>query len=465
MPSLSRRVLAGTGLLVGLQVLGTGLGFASWLQVHRACEAQQAIASEQTAVFQLASAAREVYVHQAHTLVERGPGHLDHLREVASAADGRLLDAEGREAPRGADLSPVRSALVASNQWFEAEVVPSVIDGTLTAERAVELHGTAERLSADVEAGLAEVLGQLDAAQAAERARVSAATARAWVSVAALTVGGGALGLLVALRITRGVVRPVSALREAAAAFGEGRGARAPEQGDDELAELGRAFNRMVEKVGAAERRRVEVERLAALGEMSGAVAHELLNPLAVILGEPAMRQPELAAVRAEAEHARRVVKGLLGFARPGEEPATRLDLIAAARASVDRIAVDADTKDVTVRLLEGPPVEVLVSPAAVRQVLDNLLRNAVIASSPGATVEVEVRQGPIVEVRDRGPGIPPNVRARLYEPFVTGRPDGTGLGLAVCQRIARAQGGALVHTDRAGGGTVAAWRLGGANG
>ena len=64
------------------------------------------------------------------------------------------------------------------------------------------------------------------------------------------------------------------------------------------------------------------------------------------------------------------------------------------------------------------------------------------------------------VEVRDRGAGVPPSVRPRLYEPFATGRPDGTGLGLAVCQRITTAYGGALAHVDRDGGGTVATWRI-----
>jgi len=70
------------------------------------------------------------------------------------------------------------------------------------------------------------------------------------------------------------------------------------------------------------------------------------------------------------------------------------------------------------------------------------------------------VRPGPVVEVRDRGTGIPEGVRSRLYEPFVTGRSDGTGLGLAVCQRIARAHGGHIEHRERAEGGTVAVWTV-----
>jgi signal transduction histidine kinase len=62
------------------------------------------------------------------------------------------------------------------------------------------------------------------------------------------------------------------------------------------------------------------------------------------------------------------------------------------------------------------------------------------------------------VRVHDRGPGLPEPVRRRLYEPFVTGRPDGTGLGLAVCQRVVRSLGGRIHHDDRPGGGTTATW-------
>jgi signal transduction histidine kinase len=194
---------------------------------------------------------------------------------------------------------------------------------------------------------------------------------------------------------------------------------------------------------------------------MSGAVAHELMNPLAVILGHEAMRSPELAPIRAEAEHARRIVTGLLGFARPGEEPEETIDLQRAVADAATRIAPAADLRDVAVQAIPGEPAGTVASPSAVRQVLDNLLRNAVEASPAGSTVEIAVRDGRAVEVRDRGPGIPPSIRDRLYQPFVTGRPEGTGLGLAVCQRIARAQGGALVHRDREGGGTIAIWEVG----
>lgn len=461
MASLRRRIYGATGWLIALQVVGTGLGFASWMQVHHACATQQEIAAAQESVLGLAHASREVYVHQAHTLIERGAGHLDHLAEVTADVDARVVAAEG-VVGTGADLGPVREALAASHRWFATDVVPVAQAGLLDEAGALRLHDEAERHATMVDSRLGEVLSALDAAQTREREAVAAATARAWGSVAFLTLTGAALGIVVARGLARGVLEPIGALRGAAAAFGGGRPAVAPERGDDELSELGRAFNRMVDQVQSSERRRLEVERLAALGEMSGAIAHELLNPLTVVLGEPAMRRPELAEARAEAEHARRIVAGLLGFARPGEEPPEEVDLAAAAAQAVDRITPAAELKEVDVRLASVAPASLYASPSAVRQVLDNLIRNAVEASEPGMCVEVELRPGPVVEVRDRGPGIPATIRPRLYEPFVTGRPEGTGLGLAICQRIVRAQGGTLAHLDRTEGGTVARWTLAG---
>ena len=99
----------------------------------------------------------------------------------------------------------------------------------------------------------------------------------------------------------------------------------------------------------------------------------------------------------------RRVVQGLLGFARPGEEPAENMDLAAAAAAAAGRLLPTADMRDIRIRVDAEPGVSTVASPSAVRQVFDNLVRNAVDASPTGAEVEIIVRAGPLVEVRDRG--------------------------------------------------------------
>ncbi len=460
MASLHRRIYAASGLLIGLQVAGTVLGFASWSEVRRACAAEEVIASQRDALMALSMASRDVYVHEAHTLIERGPGHLDHLAAAEGEVDASLAAVRSLELPAGDELDAIQAAIARGNVWFSSEVAPRAEAGTIDQAEAVRLHAEAEQHALDIESRIGSIGMRLDMAQAKERDAIAMAAQRAWVAVGILTVGGAFLGILVAGRLARSILGPVRGLQASASAFGDGRPDQPAPESEDELGELGRGFNLMVGKVRAAERRQVEVERLAALGQMSGAVAHELMNPLAVILADPAMRVPEVAASRAEAEHARRVVQGLLGFARPGEEPAETVDLAAAAFAVAARLLPTADMRDIRIVVEAASEVTTVASPSAVRQVFDNLVRNAIDASQPGGIVEIAVRAGPVVEVLDRGAGIPARVKARLYEPFVTGRPEGTGLGLAVCKRIARAHGGDLRHLDREDGGTMAIWTV-----
>lgn len=464
-------MIASTGALLALQVAGTSLGFVSWWRVQEACLLQQRVGETREGLLELARASRELYVHQAHTFIEGGPGHLDHLREDVARVESALAAAGVTDGPFPLDTSPIREAVTASNLWFDAEVAPRARAGTLDRATAAALHGAAEAHAGRVQRAIDGALGALAAAGEKEVARVSRETRRAWAGIAIAMIAGLATAAVVIGRLAAGILAPVDALRTAVRAFSRGEAINAPVRGDsyliDEIAELGRAFDDMVGRVQAAEERRVERERVQALGEIAGAVAHELMNPIAAILAETRADPVDGARIRAEADHARRVIQGLLGYARPGEAEPVGVRVDEAAAAAVERAIPFADARGLTVRWQGGAPITLHAAPTAVRQVLDNLIRNAIDASADtGAAdpagapdVEVEVRGG-CVEIRDRGAGIPDSVRRRLYEPFVTGRPDGTGLGLAVSQRIARALGGRIVHLDRAGGGTVARWEV-----
>lgn len=458
MSSLRRRLQVATGALLTLQVAGTSLGFVSWWRVQDACMEQRRIGDERQALLEVARRSRELYVHQAHTFIEGGPGHLDHLAEDAVAVEAAIAAAEQVDGPFVLDLDPVRAAAHGSTVWFDAEVAPRALAGTLDRETAARLHKTAEEHATEVQSTIEASIRELGAAETADMARVREETRRGWVAVALVVLTGAVLAGVVSARLARGILGPVDRLRNAVRAFGERKDARAPTEGVDEMAELGRAFNDMVERVNAAEVRLVERERVQALGEIAGAVAHELMSPIMAILGESREATMDPERIRAEADHARRVIQGLLGYARPGEAEPVDVRVDEAAAAAVDRAVPFADARGVEVRWLGGPSLTLQAAPTAVRQVLDNLVRNAVEASAEGV-VEVEVRSG-AVEVRDRGAGLPAGVRARLYEPFVTGRAEGTGLGLAVSQRIARALGGRIIHEDRVGGGTIARWEV-----
>lgn len=448
MATLRQRFLLATGLLLGLQLASTALALGSWRQVLDAARHEQELAEWRADVAALGAAVREQYVHQAHTYIEGGAGHLDHGRDVELAAEAGLDRLAQLPLP-AATVEAIAQDQTLLTAYFHDVVEPEVRAGTLDRARAAELHRTTETVTSRLTANLERLLVDLDARQAAERERAQLATARAWWATAALTVGGILLVLAIGRALAQAVLAPVDAIRAAAQGVTGG-------EGQDELGEIAQAFGTVTRRLEAEQDRRVRAERLAALGEMSAAIAHELMNPLAVILGELDLRRdPALAPIREEAQHARRVVDGLLGFARPGKEAPEAVDVGAVAQDAVDRVLPTAELADVAIAL--GGGGSLVAPPTAVRQVVENLVRNAVQASPPGARVEVEVSADRLV-VLDRGAGLPDLVRTRLYEPFVTGRADGTGLGLAICQRIVRAQGGALSHVDRPGGGTVATW-------
>lgn len=447
--------------LATAQLTAVGFGIVTWWSVLGATGREQVLADSRASADALRESAREAYVHQAHTFIEGGTGHLDHLGEIEEDLDARTTEVTKLVLPPTglAAVADIQTAIAASRTHFTETVVPLAHTGALHREAASVEHEQAERLAGVVATSIGRLTAVIDEEQRAQRRRIEAATRRAWQVTALATAIGLVVAILVARWLELRVIDPLGRLRVAADGFAAGReDVTLDESGNEEVAAVARAFNRMTAAIRSAQEARVRAERLAALGELSAAVAHELMNPLTVLLGHPAMRADALAPVRAEAEHARRVVQGLLGFARPGEEVPESVSLVAAARAAAARVTPEADVRDVAIRVVATEEVAATLPPGAVRHVLDNLIRNAVQASHPGGHVEVRVGPG-AVEVLDRGAGIPATVRERLYEPFTTGRPEGTGLGLAVCQRVARGTGGRIEHEARAGGGTVARWQ------
>jgi signal transduction histidine kinase len=456
--SLRSRFVAASIALLVTQLATFGLALVIFAYALGSVARQQALAETRVELAALGSAVREQYVHQAHTYIEGGAGHLRHGAQAADAVRERLdrLAAAEHGLVEPAELDLIHSNLEQLDAWFRERVEPLARAGTLDRARAADLHAATEKLTRDTTSAIDVLLERLESAQAHEQARVARRAQGAVVATLCLAGLGLLASTFVARSLAHAVLAPVDAIRSAALAWRPG----SRPEGADELGEVALAFDAIVRQLTEANEQRLESARFAALGEMSAAVAHELMNPLTVILGQLREVDPQLGEpIRAEAEHARRIVQGLLGFARPMEQQPVSVQVDELAQSAVDRAIALADPRNVEVRLTHREPAVVTASVSAVRQILDNLLNNAIEATPEGGLVEVEVWAQPVrVEVRDRGPGLPPRVRARLYEPFVTGRPTGTGLGLAVCQRIALSLGSTLSHTDRPGGGTIATW-------
>jgi PAS domain S-box-containing protein len=225
------------------------------------------------------------------------------------------------------------------------------------------------------------------------------------------------------------------------------------------------------------ERRLLDAERLAGLGQMSAQIAHELRNPLNAIGGAAQYlrrrlgEDPEVAEyaelIGDEVQRVNRFVSALLQVARPADPVLAPSSLNRLLRDAAQRAAVARGLPPEAVRLDLAPDLPVLdVDAPMITEALVNLLRNAFEAGGEGAPelrsrYETAGGEGTVViEVRDRGPGIPPEQLDEVLRPFVTTKPGGHGLGLVVVTRAVEQHRARFELAPREGGGTVARVRF-----
>ena len=217
---------------------------------------------------------------------------------------------------------------------------------------------------------------------------------------------------------------------------------------------------------------------VAAQQQFAADASHELRTPLAVISAnlEVARRKPRDAAhwehvadgTLAEVHRMHMLVDKLLQLSRAGaaglHQEHTDLRLLASAAA--ERATAIGKERGIQVEVAAGRSVTAEVDPDAIAIVIDNLIRNAIDHSVADQAVTVSVSPGPLISVEDRGPGVPPELRTRIFEPFARGRAtdraagSGLGLGLAICRRIVDGHGGMIDVEDRSGGGARFVVRL-----
>ena len=288
-----------------------------------------------------------------------------------------------------------------------------------------------------------------------------------------LALGGGtlilaAIGLIVARLVARGVLAPVEAAGRAAERIERGDlSARVPVTSDDEFGAWAERFNRMAgslqETIGRLEASQAQNRRFVA------DVSHELRTPVAALVAEASILRQHLDALPAESRRAgelvvddvgrlRQLVEELMELSRfdaEAEEPALEpVDLNRLVAEVVERRLPAASVERAE------PPVIVQSDPRRLERILANLLGNAA-EHAPGAPVEVTVEPvGAWVEVRvaDRGPGVPADRLARIFDRFYMADPSrrgGSGLGLAIAAEHAELLGGRLEAGPHEGGGLV----------
>lgn len=288
------------------------------------------------------------------------------------------------------------------------------------------------------------------------------------------------------------VGRPTRLLVEHARRVGAGDlEARLTLRGGDELAQLGAEMNRMTQALRDARERTVEearrrfeaveqlrhVDRLRTVGTLASGIAHELGTPLNVVQGHAQLLRDSTdpaaaAASEAIVKQCRRmteIVQQVLTFARASSSDEGSADVTAITRETSAMLLLIGKKRGVTIEVRDDEPnaIErrVDVPSERLRQVLSNLVVNAIQASEDQQRVEVRVRsedEHVVVEVRDHGVGMDDATLARVFDPFFTTKDvgEGTGLGLSVAYGIVEDAGGSLEATSAPGQGACFVVRL-----
>jgi signal transduction histidine kinase len=209
-------------------------------------------------------------------------------------------------------------------------------------------------------------------------------------------------------------------------------------------------------------------DRLASLGQLSAGIAHEIRNPLGSIQGAvdilaqdlpPQDPKSEFAQIaRKEVNRLEKLTGEILQFSKPAPPKQLAMDWREIVDAATRLCSDQARRQGVEIiRLIDSPEATVLVDPEQVKQVLINILINAIQAQPGGGKIVIrgQVESGQLtISVEDRGPGMAPEQLNRIFDPFFTTRHEGTGLGLSISYQLVVNNGGRIRATSEPGNGS-----------
>jgi signal transduction histidine kinase len=295
-----------------------------------------------------------------------------------------------------------------------------------------------------------------------------------------LGFGGAAAGALAGWGIARGVRQSLVELsvpvRNAAGSLSAVVGpVRVTGDGtipelEASLTELSDKVSTVVSRLQAAEHESLRSEQMAALGQLAAGLAHELRNPLTAIQtlveaareesGGGALRGRDLEVLEEEISRLNRSIQSFLDYARPPRLERRPVDLRDVVEKTRQLLAPRAQRQEIELQaVVPDSPVVVPADTEQLRQVALNLALNAFDAVGHTGRVTMEVssngRGEALLTVADTGPGIPESVQGRLFEPFVSSKESGTGLGLTICRRIVEQHGGTIEAANRREGGAM----------
>ncbi len=270
------------------------------------------------------------------------------------------------------------------------------------------------------------------------------------------------VGLTIAVLLAHRITQPIRTLTKATTELARVGVALVaiPVRSHDEIGELTTAFNRMASDLRRAHDDLVATARLATVGEIAAGIAHEVRTPLGILRGSAQMLGRSLVGVDAqqrelvdmivgEVDRIERVVSGLTELAKPRPPAMADTPLEPLLEHAAEFVAGQAEASGVGLRFERtGSESAARCDREQIYQVLLNLLVNALQVQPGGGEIRLRVLPGSNgsvgFEVSDDGPGMTPETQARIFSPFYTKREGGTGLGLALVERIVRAHEGTV---------------------
>jgi signal transduction histidine kinase len=285
------------------------------------------------------------------------------------------------------------------------------------------------------------------------------------------------IGFCVTYLLARRIVEPVKRLDRAAAEVARRNYAiEVPVTSEDELGRLARTFNNMCASIRQAREDLIRNERISTIGRLSASIVHDLRNPLAAIYGgaemlvdadlPPANVKRLAGNIYRASRRIQEMLQDLLDVSRGKERPAEPCRLREVASAACENLEPAARQQGVEIALEIPSDLELPLERSRMERVFVNLIANSLEAMPKGGRIRLSASLqagSAVVEVEDNGPGIEPAIRSQLFQPFVSGKRNGLGLGLALSRQTIVDHGGEIWVESEPGRGARFLFRLPGA--